>query len=76
MSFTQWSSSEKKQYAKRFSQKEITMYRKGKRNGWLDCYHNNFTIKKKNKGQNFSNTRSYSKEFYNSLIDDPKNVSF
>lgn len=74
MSYTNWSSSEKKQFAKRFSNNEVLSYRKGKRNGWLDCYHTK--VKNGKKLSNYTERRHYSKEQCNSIFDDPANYEF
>ena len=74
MSYTIWSSSEKKQYSKQFSKRDRVIYRRGKRNGWLDCYHKYVKNNKRTRSAwNYTERHQYSNK---QIFDDPANYEF
>ena len=73
MAFKQMNTFEKKQYGKKFSKSQKWSYQKGKRNGWLSCYHNMKQYNNKPQKQEFMQ-HSFTKEDLNNLIDDIDNV--
>ena len=74
MKFRQMSNEEKMKYSKQFSFAERKAYRKGKRNGWLEHYHNNKNNKRnQTKNANYGMyTHNYSEEELNRLFDNNK----
>lgn len=68
--FKQMSKEEKIKYGKQFSSKERKAYRKGKRNGWLERYHET-----KNQPCGFKQ-RTYTKAEIGALFDNFKDVKW
>ena len=69
MAFKQMDTFEKKQYGKKFSKSQKWSYQKGKRNGWLSCYHNFKKHDNLSHKQEFIQ-HSFTKEDFDNLYDD------
>lgn len=64
--YREFSLEEKINFGKQFSKRDKFMYQKGKRNGWLNCFHKDKT---RNQSSNFK-TRKYSKTNLDSVYAD------